>query len=289
MILYIIRNPETEELNDTIRHQLGGSYIRLSDGVTHYEIKGTNAEKRVVLIHGGTIPFWMWDDQSDALHHAGFQVLRYDMYGRGYSDRPYITYNKLTYQRQLLELVNNLGWQDHFDLVGHSFGGAVAINFTAAFPNRVRKLVLISPVMKNYPVPPAFRPFLIGEILLRFSGINKMKKRIKQWLTDHPRKEEMMTLFVKQIVFKGFQRSFLSMIRHDSFDDYTSVYQTVGHQKRESLLIWGVQDTEVKKEIIEDIQVCIPHIQLAYIENAGHGIVFQTPQEIIQIITRFLS
>lgn len=287
--LYMLRNPEKHELNDRMRQQIGGTYIHLTNGVTHYKIEGTDTGRRVVLVHGGTIPLWMWDDQAKALCEAGFRVLRYDMYGRGYSDRPHIIYNQACYKRQLVELVDRLNWQDPFDVVGYSLGGATVTDFTATHPERVRKLILISPVMKNFPIPRMFRPLGAGEFLARLIGIQFMSKRMGRWFTHHPRREQMTALFAQQATYKGFQRSLLSMIRHDAFDDYTPVYQTVGQQARESLLIWGTEDTENLLPVIEDIRVCIPSISVIFVEGVGHGIVYQAPEKVTAAILNFLS
>ena len=46
------------------------------------------------------------DKQVQTLKDAGFKVLSYDMYGRGYSDRPEVTYDQKLYQGQLLELID---------------------------------------------------------------------------------------------------------------------------------------------------------------------------------------
>jgi len=155
--LYWILDPETDELNEATRKRLDGSYLSLSDGVTHYKLEGPENGKVVVLVHGGTIPLWTWDKQVQALSAAGFRVLRYDKYGRGYSDRPDVTYNQELYQRQLLELVDKLGFKKFFDVIGYSLGGATATNFTARYPDRVGKLILISPVINNFKVPFVFR------------------------------------------------------------------------------------------------------------------------------------
>ena len=99
--IYLIVDPETKTLNQALRTQLGGTYIRLSDGITHYKLEGPEDAKVVVLVHGGTIPIWTWDRQFRALRDAGFRVLSYDTFGRGYSDRPDITYDQALYRKQL--------------------------------------------------------------------------------------------------------------------------------------------------------------------------------------------
>ena len=85
-------------------------------------------------MHGATIPMWIWDPQVESLTKAGFSVLRYDLYGRGYSDRPHTEYNRDLYRSQLLELLDQLGIKEPVDLVGMSLGGAIATDFTANYP-----------------------------------------------------------------------------------------------------------------------------------------------------------
>jgi len=174
--IYYTLNPETNELNEAERARLGGTFIKLSEGMTHYKLEGKDGGELVVLVHGGRVPMWTWDKQVQALTEAGFKVLRYDMYGRGYSDRPEVTYNRKLYQRQLLELVDALGFAK-FNLIGFSLGGATAVNFTAQNPERVRKLVLIAPVIKNFKVPSIFRIPVLGEFVARLFGVKIITNR----------------------------------------------------------------------------------------------------------------
>ena len=167
--IYIILDPETNELSEAERARLGGTYVKLSEGITHYKLEGRDGGKLVVLVHGGTVPMWTWDNQVQSLKDAGFKVLRYDTYGRGYSDRPKVTYDQKLYQRQLLELVDKLGLTKQFDLIGYSLGGGTVINFTAQNSQRVRKLVLISPLINNFKVPPIFCIPIFGEFMARLT------------------------------------------------------------------------------------------------------------------------
>jgi hypothetical protein len=68
------------ELDARIRGGLGGTYCDLSDGVTHYGLSGPAA----VLVHGGTVPLWIWDGLAARLSNDGFRVLRYDHFHRSF-------------------------------------------------------------------------------------------------------------------------------------------------------------------------------------------------------------
>jgi pimeloyl-ACP methyl ester carboxylesterase len=84
----IVGDLEKEELNEQTREQLDGEFIELSGGMTHFELRGEKGAKTIVLVHGNAVPYASWDNTVDALVEAGFRVLRYDVFGHGFSDRP---------------------------------------------------------------------------------------------------------------------------------------------------------------------------------------------------------
>lgn len=287
--VHYILDPENKKLDEGEREKLGGTYINLSDGITHYKLTGPVGGKVVVLVHGATVPIWTWNNQIKILNDAGFRVLSYDKYGRGYSDRPTVTYDQELYKRQLLELVDKLELTQKFDLIGLSLGGATAVNFTAQYPDRVRKLILISPLINNFKVPTIFQIPVLGEFTARLIGTKIIVDRFTSLVEDNPDSETYKMLFVEQTIYKGFQRSLLSMLRNDAVRDYTNAYQILGKQNREILLIWGTEDTEITREMIKDIRSFLPHLQFKPVEDVGHGIVFQKPETINTLIIDFLE
>ena len=286
--VYYALDPEDKELNQAERERLGGTYVQLSNGMTHYRLTGPADGKPAVLVHGGTIPIWTWDYQIKALNDAGYRVLTYDKYGRGYSDRPAVTYHQALYKKQLYELVDKLGFTQ-FDLIGLSLGGGTVINFTAQYPQRVGKLVIISPMINNFKIPSIFKPPVFGEFIARVMGIKVIVDRFITLIEGHPDAAKYKKLFEEQTTYKGFQQAILSMLRNDAMLDYSKAYQTVGKQKRAILLIWGTGDTEINKEMIGDIRSFLPDLQFKPVEGVGHGIVFQKPDVVNNLIIDFLQ
>ena len=72
-----------QDLTAQTRTELPGSFVELSAGVTHYELRGDAAGRNVVLIHGNRAPYVTWDNTIEDLCDAGLQVLRYDLFGHG--------------------------------------------------------------------------------------------------------------------------------------------------------------------------------------------------------------
>jgi pimeloyl-ACP methyl ester carboxylesterase len=96
-------------------------------------------------------------------------------------------------------------------------------------------------------------------------------------------------LFVEQTTYKGFQRSLLSMLRNNAVRDYTSAYQILSEQKHKILLIWGTEDSEITKDMIKDIRSFLPKLEFKPVEGVGHGIIFQKPQIINNLIIDFFK
>ena len=91
--VYFVRNPERATLDDNARRGAPGRFVRLSDGVTHYDVSGPDTGRTILLVHGFSVPYYIWDSTATALAGAGYRVVRYDEYGRGLSDRPDVSYN----------------------------------------------------------------------------------------------------------------------------------------------------------------------------------------------------
>ncbi len=164
--LPFLRDTEHQPLTDEVRARASGRYVRLSQGLVHYEVAGPEHGQPVVLVHGLAVPAYVWDPTFHALAEAGFRVIRYDLYGRGLSDRPEGPYDGAFFTRQLRELLSALGVERPVDVIGLSMGGSIAGAFTASHPERVRKLVLIAPHNQAVGIGPLGVPVL-GEYLNR--------------------------------------------------------------------------------------------------------------------------
>src|SRR5262245_8301926 len=89
-------DPEKSVLDDAARTNAPGKFVGGPYGLTHYEftpVISRDSTRIVVLVHGFSVPFYIWDSTVVALTKAGKRTLRYDVYGRGLSDRPDAAYD----------------------------------------------------------------------------------------------------------------------------------------------------------------------------------------------------
>ena len=99
---------ERKRLTAEVRAGLPGEFIQLPDGVTYYQLEVSANGPLVILVHGFSVPYFIWDPTFEALLEANFRVLRYDLFGRGYSDRPLIKNDLALFNRQLVNLLEAL-------------------------------------------------------------------------------------------------------------------------------------------------------------------------------------
>jgi pimeloyl-ACP methyl ester carboxylesterase len=114
------------------------------DGVRfHYQQRGRGPD--VILIHAVTsnLSVWLFSSLMDVLA-KDFRVTAYDLRGHGASDAPASNYTSADMAEDLHRLHSALKLQPAL-LVGHSFGGVVAMHAALLHPDLVRAVVLSDP------------------------------------------------------------------------------------------------------------------------------------------------
>lgn len=279
----VMRNPERATLDAAARAGVSGSFVTLGNGVTHYEIGGPDSGRVVVLVHGLSVPYYMWDSTFVRLTGAGYRVLRYDEYGRGWSDRPDVTYDGALYDAQLNELLDSLHITKPVDLVGNSVGGFVTAHFVKTHRARVRTLTLIDPVAGGPAVPqPLIGRIVRGSLLrlMRLPGIGRwlwnavrVPGMPEAQLTDllHPaRFPTWADQYRTQMRYSGFGWALLSTTETVAATNLRQLYGAVASTGVPVLLIWGKQDRTVPFKISAALRQQIPAAEFMAVDSAGH-------------------
>ncbi|ANH40121.1 4,5:9,10-diseco-3-hydroxy-5,9,17-trioxoandrosta-1(10),2-diene-4-oate hydrolase [Nocardioides dokdonensis FR1436] len=109
----------------------------------------------LLLLHGLGCDHTTWSPVIDALARR-YTVLAPDLLGHGLSDKPRADYSVGGYANGMRDLLTVLG-VDKVTVVGHSFGGGIAMQFAYQFPERTERLVLVASGGLGPEVSPAIR------------------------------------------------------------------------------------------------------------------------------------
>jgi pimeloyl-ACP methyl ester carboxylesterase len=285
-------NRETLTLDDTTRAGLPGQFIRLANGVTHYELSGPDNGPLVVLVHGFSAPYFTWDHTVEALRAAGFRVLRFDLYGRGFSDRPTLRYDLDLYVRQIDQLLDALEVHEPVRLVGLSLGGLIAADYANQYPQRVASLILADPQTERVTAGSIF-PLAVpglGEYLMA-AYIGPLRLPNSQ-AGDFYQPEcfpEYATQYRQALAYKGFKRAMLSSLRSLVGVDPLEAYTVYARSGRPALLLWGEEDRTVRAADIQRVRAALPEATFRAIPQAGHLSPYERPELVNPALVDFLE
>lgn len=282
---------ETIPLNEQTRKGLAGSFISLPSGVTHYEEGGDPNGQPIVLVHGFSVPYFIYDPTFEFFSKQGFRVLRYDLLGRGFSDRPAVRYDAKLFVRQLKELLDALNYKN-ISLVGLSMGGVVTASFIDAHPDYVSKYILIDPLGAK---PVSLSPFLkavkmpgFGELAIGLFGTESMIKGAASDLFTPELVQLFQEKYKVQMKYQGFKRAILSTMRNGMLESFLDTYKRIGMMKKPTLLFWGKQDATVPFEHSSDILAAMPHTEFQAFNQCGHIPHYERASEVNGILLEFL-
>jgi len=252
-----------------------------------------DATETVVLVHGFSVPMFIWEPTFCALTEAGYRVLRFDLFGRGYSDRPNAKYDLDFFATQLRDLLDALNINEPINLFGLSMGGPITATFSARHPERIKKLALFDPaggaeiprslILKLMEIP------LLGELLMGFFGRRTLIKGIAADFYNEELLEHFTKLYLPQLDYQGFERAILMTIRNNALRNSLPTYRKVGELNIPKLLVWGRDDPTVPYAQSAQVAASLPDVRFHTIENSGHIPHYEDADQVNPFILDFLK
>jgi len=247
----------------------------------HYVEAGTGPT--VILLHGlgGSTQAWQFNIAPLA---EKYHVVVPDQIGFGKSDKPLVNYRIRTYVDFLDQFCKQLGIE-RATLVGSSMGGWIAAMFTASFPDRVDKLVLVDAA--GYAPPKDFDTRVY--FALNPSTRAEMKALIAKVFYNKAFQTDAgvdQSIAARLAAGDGYTINSIteSIIRGEDFLD--DVVKTI---KRPTLIIWGRQDGLVSLAEGERFNKDIAGSKLIVIEQCGHVPNTEKPGEFNAAVLKFLA
>ncbi len=273
------------KMNDTARRDAPGEFVGLSRGVTHYRWLGQARGPVAVCVHGLTTPSYVWGPIAKGLGRLGFRVLVYDLYGRGYSDRPGGPQDAAFFVTQLEELLEAQGIEDDITLLGYSMGGAIATAFAAHFPNRLRRLVLLAPAGMGHDLGPVTRLVVdrgrFGTwLMMAFYG-----RSFRQSLAAERGMETsidgIVDLQAAELGFRGFRGAVLACLRGLLRAELEEEHREIGREGVPVLAIWGKDDEVISIAGLRKLAQWNPAARQEVVEGAEHALAYTHTDEVL--------
>ena len=259
----------------------------------HYRDWGTAGQPPLVLLHGLRGHAHSWDDVPAALCQD-FHVLALDQRGRGDSDwAPGGDYSTGAFGADLAAFCDALGL-DSFLLVGHSMGGRNSMAFTGLYPERVEKLVIvdIGPV-----VDPAGNERItreISEVPEEFdsfeSAVAYMEKQ-NRFAADAVLRRRLIYA-TKELpggrVGWRYDPAVREQRRGNTGAPSVDLWPSLGKITCPTLIVRGAETDLLGVDVAKQMVETLSQGKLVEVQQAGHMVFEDNPQDFISEITPFL-
>jgi pimeloyl-ACP methyl ester carboxylesterase len=290
-VIWVAGDPERITLDESARAAAPGRFVRLADGVTHYETAGPVGGRVVVLAAGFSVPAYIWDSLYRGLADSGFRVVRYDYYGRGWSERVDAAYDQDLFVRQLAGLLDSLHIGVPVDLAGLSFGAAVATSFAERHPDRLRTLTYFDPVFNiRRPLRPEERsPWRWNLHMVLGGGTGAMATgQLDDFL--HPERfPTWVERYQAQQRFRGTRESLRRTRAAIAVEPHQgAVLRRIGSGNLPVLVVWGREDRVAPFASSRALLAAMPRATFVPVDSAAHLPHLERPRVVVPAVVRFL-
>ncbi|MDR3483020.1 MAG: alpha/beta fold hydrolase [Burkholderiaceae bacterium] len=275
-------------LNLTMDNPEIASNIRAAGILTNYHDVGAGFP--ALLLHGSGPGVSAWANwrltiPALALH---CRVIAPDMAGFGYSERRAdIRYDLDTWVAQAVGLLDALGIASA-DVVGNSFGGALALALAIRHPSRVRRLVLMGSVGVPFAITPG-----LDAVWGYTPSIANMRALLDIFAFDRTLvSDELAQLRYQASVRPGFQESFSAMFpapRQRWVDAMAADEAAIRALPQETLVLHGREDRVIPLSNSLTLAQWIPRSQLHVFGHCGHWTQIEHAGRFNRLVADFLT
>jgi len=252
----------------------------------------------LLLLHGLGCDHTTWRPVIAALSRR-YTVIAPDLLGHGRSDKPRADYSVGGYANGMRDLLTVLGI-DKATVVGHSFGGGVAMQFAYQFPERTERMILVAPGGIGREVTPAIRaismpgfqaamgvatvPGLLQAMKLALRGLSASGLR-------HARDLDEVAEIIQHLSDRKARAAITHVVR--AVVDWRGQVVTMADRAylthaMPMCVIWGADDIVIPVSHARLASQIAPDATVEVVPNAGHFPHKDHPQRFVKIVNDFI-
>lgn len=234
----------------------------------------------LLVIHGGAGDARSWRKNIDELA-LKYTVFAPDLPGFGGS-QPLLGNYFIPELTQFVDTFTTGLGLERFHLVGHSLGGGIALDYTLKWPNRVKKLVLISSLCLGREIAFWVRLFSVPALVSSIGAITTTLFKGIKWIVKQLNPAEFILPLSPATVTVGGQIT--------TFRQQTLVLESrLADVSVPTLLVWGSRDPIVPVHQAYAAAKVIPQCEVKVFKNRGHNVHREELKMFSSLLTTFLG
>lgn len=269
-------------------------FVRLDGMDVHYRDEGNpNDSVPLVLIHGTSSFLQTWDGWVGQLQ-GKHRIIRMDLPGFALTGpNPQQDYSMGYYVRFVRRLLDTLGVR-HCYVAGNSLGGGIAWHYALAYPEQVKKLILID--AGGYTAKGKRSGGNIGFRIARMPLLNQIvrfvtprslvKKSLEQtYGNDAQITEALIDQYWEMTLREGNRQALIKRMQNPWKNESASIRNL----NMPSLILWGELDQLIPVEHAQLFGRDIANSQVIVYPGVGHIPMEEIPQQTAQDVSKFLG
>lgn len=247
--------------------EMGPERLRF-DTTIRYVSQGKG--ETLLLVHGIGQSLFTWRQSIDYFADNGYRVIAMDLAGCGYSGHPNI-YFTVEEQALVIEAFMKALRIKKAHIAAFSTGALSAVCFAHAHPQRVNRLVLVSPggPSENYPFSLRMLTTWLGRtIFLAHLGESTVRRMLSELFFDATQlRDDVLEGYYLPLRSRDVRETLVMMMTH--FDDTyaRSLLKSIRHR---TLVISGTEDKLHGEDMIREYALVIPGAESIRLRNCGH-------------------
>lgn len=247
----------------------GVRFVEVGDVSLRVREAGPMNAPAVVLLHGFGSSLDTWHNVVPKLA-ASHRVVAIDLKGFGRSSRPAGDYSPAAQAALVLGVMDAAGIS-RAAVVGHSWGGSIALTLARVAPDRVTRVAIYGGFLFEEQIPPYLRWGQVeglGDLVFAMSFRERPDERLARAFYDPDRLEER---YVERVIADlerpGTIAASLAAVRGMDFEGLVATLPEIAQP---ALLLWGREDRVSPPVYGERLASLLPRARLVVYPRCGH-------------------
>ncbi|MFN2389536.1 MAG: alpha/beta fold hydrolase [Actinomycetota bacterium] len=246
--------------------------------ILEHDVDGSGSP--VLLLHSGVCDRRMWDPQWHPLGER-HRTVRCDLRGFGETPLPAQSFDN---RDDVIVLLDHLGIE-RTSLVGSSFGGRVALEVSAAHPERVDRLALLCPAVHGLPTTDDVQRFGVEEdALLEAGDIDAaVRLNVETWLGPEASED------TRALVYEMQRHAFEVQLASPEVEPGPPSEVDLAAIEAPALVVSGGHDLHYFRVAARHLVETMPRARHVELDRAGHLPSLERPAEATALLVEFLN
>lgn len=263
-----------------------GDYVQIGEEKMHYVEQGCG--EPLILIHSVGQSLYTWHAVMSVLS-VHYRVFALDLFGHGYSSCPPMEYSIDDHAESIARFCEAVGIESAH-ICGYSLGSFYALRFALAYPERVGRVILLTPGGITPTMPLYIR--LLDNPLTGWAAAMMINERTIQSLLSECFFDQTcidplkISQYYLPLVNTEIKRAVISSLRAFGEENVLSQLRALN---QEVLVIWGTEDRWHEMSIAELFHVAFNQVEFALIRNCGHIPHEEKPDRVTEHMIDFIQ